>query len=51
MKDKAQIELNLAKDIQNNKKGFYKYLGDKRDAKENVGPLLKEKKRSGYPGQ
>lgn len=23
MKDKAQIELNLAKDIQDNKKGFY----------------------------
>ncbi|KAK4829028.1 hypothetical protein QYF61_001803 [Mycteria americana] len=39
-KAKAQMELNLARDNKDNKKGFYKYVGDKRKTRENVGPLL-----------
>ena len=35
------MELSLARDVKDNKKGFYKYTGDKRKPKENVGPLLK----------
>ena len=34
------MELNLARDVEDNKNGFYKYIGDKRKARENVGPLL-----------
>lgn len=34
------MKLNLARDIKDNKKGFYRYVGDKRKVKENVGPLL-----------
>ncbi|KAK4828881.1 hypothetical protein QYF61_001439 [Mycteria americana] len=41
-KAKAQMELNLARDIKDNKKGFYRNIGDKRKARENVGPLPKE---------
>ena len=41
------MELNLARDVKDNKKGFYKYMGDKRKAMENVGPLLNE---AGGPG-
>ncbi|KAK4807097.1 hypothetical protein QYF61_018438 [Mycteria americana] len=41
-KAKSQMELNLARDVKGNKKGFYKYIGDKRKARENVGPLLNE---------
>lgn len=36
-KAKAQIELNLARDVKDNKKGFYKYIGDRRKTTENVG--------------
>ncbi|KAK4807194.1 hypothetical protein QYF61_024314 [Mycteria americana] len=36
------MELNLARDVKGNKKGFYKYIGDKRKARENVGLLLNE---------
>ncbi|GAB0206869.1 mitochondrial enolase superfamily member 1 [Grus japonensis] len=39
-KGKAQMELNLARDVKDNKKGFYKYISDKRKARENVGLLL-----------
>lgn len=35
------MELNLAKVVKDNKKGFYKHIGGKRKTKENVGPLLK----------
>ena len=41
-KAKALIELNLARDIKGNKKSFYRYIGDKRKTRENVGPLWKE---------
>ncbi|KAJ7424018.1 rna-directed dna polymerase from mobile element jockey-like [Pitangus sulphuratus] len=38
-KAKAYLELNLARDDEDNK-GFYKYIGDKRKTRESVGPLL-----------
>ena len=38
-KAKAQIELNLVRDAEN-KKGFYRYIGQKRQAKESIPPLL-----------
>ena len=41
-KAKALIELNLARDVKGNKKSFYRYVGDKRKTRENVGPLRKE---------
>ncbi|PKU49591.1 rna-directed dna polymerase from mobile element jockey-like [Limosa lapponica baueri] len=37
---KAQLELDLARDIKKNKKGFYRYINQKRKVKENVPPLL-----------
>ncbi|KAK4807033.1 hypothetical protein QYF61_000362 [Mycteria americana] len=39
---KAYLELNLARDIKDNKKGFCKYISGKRKTGENVGPLLNE---------
>ncbi|KAK4823788.1 hypothetical protein QYF61_006510 [Mycteria americana] len=39
-KAKTQLELNLAKDVKDNKKSFYRYVDDKRKTRENVGPLL-----------
>ena len=39
-KAKAQIEVNL--DVKNNKKGFYRYIRRRRQAKESVPPLMKE---------
>ncbi|PKU49370.1 hypothetical protein llap_409 [Limosa lapponica baueri] len=42
MKGKAQIELNLAKDVKGKKKSFYGYFSDKRKTKNNVDPLQKE---------
>ena len=41
-KAKAQVELNLARDMKNNKKGFYRYIGKRRQAKESVPPLINE---------
>ncbi|KFV12289.1 hypothetical protein N340_06444, partial [Tauraco erythrolophus] len=41
-KAKTLIELNLARDIKSNKKGFYRYVSDKKRSRENVGPLRKE---------
>ena len=38
-KAKVQMEQNLARDVKDNKKGFYKYIGKKEQAKESV-PLL-----------
>ena len=37
---KTQSELHLSRYIKDNKKGSYKYIGDKRKTRENVGPLL-----------
>lgn len=42
-KAKKQMELNLMKKVKNNKKGFYRYIGQKRQVKENVPPLINEK--------
>ncbi|GAB0209094.1 mitochondrial enolase superfamily member 1 [Grus japonensis] len=41
-KAKAMIELNLARDVKDNKKSFYRYVSDKRRMRENVGPLRNE---------
>ena len=40
-KAKAQMELKLARDVKDNKKGFYRYIGRRRQAKESVPPLMK----------
>ena len=34
------MELNLAQDVKDNKKGFFKYISRKRKTGENVGLLL-----------
>ncbi|KAF1454281.1 hypothetical protein FQV07_0012639, partial [Pygoscelis papua] len=39
-KAKAQLECNLAAVIKDKKKSFYKYINDKKRAKENLHPLL-----------
>jgi len=39
---KARLELNLARDTKNNKKGFYRYVSQKKMVKERV-PLLMSK--------
>ncbi len=39
-KAKAQLEHNLAAVVRDNKKCFYKYVNDKKRAKENLHPLL-----------
>ncbi|KAK0674931.1 LIN1 transcriptase, partial [Pygoscelis papua] len=39
-KAKAQLERNLAAVVKDNKKCFYKYINDKKRAKENLHPLL-----------
>ncbi|GAB0209810.1 mitochondrial enolase superfamily member 1 [Grus japonensis] len=41
-KAKALIELNLARDVKDNKKSFYRYVSEKRRTRENVGPLQNE---------
>ncbi|GAB0179086.1 mitochondrial enolase superfamily member 1 [Grus japonensis] len=41
-KAKVLIELNLARDVKDNKKSFYRYISDKRKTGENVGLLQKE---------
>jgi len=35
---KARLELNLARDAKKNKKGFYRYVSQKRKDKESVPP-------------
>ena len=40
-KAKAQLELNLARDVKNNKKGFFGYLRQHRKMKETVSPMSK----------
>jgi len=39
-KAKVHLELNLARDVKDNKKGFFNYISSKRKTRENVGPLL-----------
>jgi len=41
-KAKAHLELNLARDVKNNKKGFFNCISSKRKTTENVGLLLNE---------
>jgi len=41
-KAKAHLELNLARDVKNNKKGFFSYISSKRKARGNVGPWLND---------
>jgi len=41
-KAKAHLELNLARDVKNNKKGFFNYISSKRKTRDNVGLLLNE---------
>ena len=38
-KAKVQMELNLVRDVKNNEKGFFRYVGQKRQAKERVHPI------------
>lgn len=38
-KAKAKLKQDLARDTKNHKKGFYKYIGQKRNCKENATPL------------
>jgi len=38
---KAKMELNLARDVKDNKKRFYRYVGRRRQAKGSVPPLIK----------
>ncbi|CAM5150605.1 unnamed protein product [Natator depressus] len=39
---KSHLELQLARGVKSNKKGFFRYVGNKKKAKESVGPLLNE---------
>ena len=39
-KAKAWLELILAVEVKNNKKGFFRYVNHKQKKKENIGPLL-----------
>ena len=41
-KAKALLELNLAKEVKDNKKVFFKCVNSKRKTRENEGPLLNE---------
>ena len=43
-KTKAQVELNLVRDMKNNKKGFYGYIGKMRQAKESVPSLMNSRR-------
>ena len=38
---KPRMELNLVRDVKDNKNGSYRYIGRKRQAKESVPPLMK----------
>ena len=42
-KAKAQADLNLARGVKNSKKTFYRYIGQKRQAKASVPPLVNVK--------
>ena len=41
-KAKASVELNLARDVKNNRKEFYRYIGRSRQTKESVPPVIDE---------
>ncbi|CAM4559525.1 unnamed protein product [Lepidochelys olivacea] len=41
-KAKSHLELQLVRDVKSNKKSFFRYVGNKKKAKESVGPLLNE---------
>ena len=41
-KAKGQMELNLTRDVKNNKKEFYRYIGRRKQTKESVPPLINE---------
>jgi len=41
-KAKAHLKLNLARDVKDKKKCFFKYVSRKWKTRENVGPLLNE---------
>jgi len=41
-KAKVQLELNLARDTKNNKKGFYSYVSQKKKVKEGIPPLMRK---------
>ena len=45
-KAKAQMELHLARDVKN--KSFFRYIGQKRQAKEIIPPLINEKEELAY---
>jgi len=38
----VHLELNLARDVKDNRKSFFKYLSSKQKTRESVGPLLNE---------
>jgi len=44
-KAKAWLELNLARDAKNNKKGFYRYVSRKMKVKERVPSLMNKTRR------
>jgi len=41
-KAEAHLELNLARDAKNNKKGFYRYVSRKKMVKESIPSLMSE---------
>ncbi|NXI08561.1 RTBS polymerase, partial [Irena cyanogastra] len=41
-KAKASLELNLAREVKDNRKGFFKYIAGKANTRGNVGPLMNE---------
>ncbi|CAM5145543.1 unnamed protein product [Natator depressus] len=41
-KAKSHLELQLARDVKSNKKGFFRYVSNKKKVKKSVGPLLNE---------
>ena len=41
-KAKAHLEMNLARNIKNNKKDFFNYISSKQKTGDNVEPLLNE---------
>jgi len=41
-KAEAHLELNLSRDVKDNKKGFINYISSKQKTRENVGLLLNE---------
>jgi len=41
-KAKVHLELNLVRDVKDNKKSFFKYIGSKWKTRDNVEPLLNE---------